>query len=459
MLIRFKLENFKSFGKKQEIVMIPSKKIRNRDNHIINLESMQLLRLATFYGANASGKSNLIEAIRFSKYVIERKIPVESKKFYNRLYDMKANKSSMFEYEICLNNRFFAYGFNLNLHRGEIVSEWLYELNSEGNNQSMIFERVTMDEEIVIGEKFNLSEAEKIRFETYAHDSAGDKATLFLSEMNRNKKIDEDSNLNVFKLVFKWFEDILTTIKPNQKVTRFEYCYNDDGKSTIDDIISIFDTGISKVKVEKISVVDLKSKLPSELIDKVMEDVEEKIVELDEKTILNLSFRAEDIFFNIECSKNDELKITTIMMEHGVADINFEFEEESDGTRRLFDLLDILISKEKNKVYVVDELERSLHPKLTYRFVQLFINQLVDRNVQLIFTTHESTLMDQENLLRRDEIWFIERDQENISNIYSLDRFNERYDKKLDKAYLQGRYGAIPIFKEVPDDFGGVKCL
>ena len=98
-------------------------------------------------------------------------------------------------------------------------------------------------------------------------------------------------------------------------------------------------------------------------------------------------------------------------------------------------------------VFVVDELERSLHPKLTACFLKLFDSLHVDNNIQLIFSTHESTIMDQA-LFRRDEIWFIERDENNSSKLYSLDRFKERYDKRLSKAYLEGRYGAIPIFKE-----------
>ena len=97
-------------------------------------------------------------------------------------------------------------------------------------------------------------------------------------------------------------------------------------------------------------------------------------------------------------------------------------------------------------IYFVDELERSLHPKLTEHFLELFGFYHKEHNVQLIFTTHESSIMDQK-LFRRDEIWFIERDAKNNSIVYPLDKFKERYDKKLSKAYLEGRYGAIPIFK------------
>ena len=107
---------------------------------------------------------------------------------------------------------------------------------------------------------------------------------------------------------------------------------------------------------------------------------------------------------------------------------------------------DMLITKRDDTVFIIDELERSLHPKLTERFLKLFVDTHTNERMQLLFTTHEAAIMDQD-LFRRDEIWFVERDASGASSIYSLDRFKERYDRKLSKAYLEGRYGAIPVFK------------
>ena len=113
----------------------------------------------------------------------------------------------------------------------------------------------------------------------------------------------------------------------------------------------------------------------------------------------------------------------------------------------------MLLNAEHDVVYVVDELERSLHPMLTKHFLDLFMSYHKDHQTQLIFTTHESSIMDQ-TLFRRDEIWFVERDSHHTSDIYSLDRFKERYDKDLSKAYLEGRYGAIPVFSSLSDEEG-----
>ena len=162
-----------------------------------------------------------------------------------------------------------------------------------------------------------------------------------------------------------------------------------------------------------------------------MENIE--IVELssDQQNTIDQAFKAEYL--------KDELAIVKMF------DYDFNFDEESDGTRRIFDLLDMLLNKNDDIIYVVDELERSLHPKLTEHFLELFMNFHKGHKTQLLFTTHEASIMEQK-LFRRDEIWFVERDGNNTSNVYSLDKFKERYDKTLSKAYLEGRYGAIPVF-------------
>lgn len=102
----------------------------------------------------------------------------------------------------------------------------------------------------------------------------------------------------------------------------------------------------------------------------------------------------------------------------------------------------------KEKTYVIDELDRCLHPSLTYKFVDTFLQLAEKRAVQLIVTTHESRLLDFD-LLRRDEIWFVNKRKSGESDIYSLEEYNTRFDQKIDKAYLEGRYGGGPIFSTV----------
>ncbi|SKB25927.1 hypothetical protein SAMN02745120_0362 [Acetoanaerobium noterae] len=453
MLIRFSVENFKSFNDRQELVMIPAKKLKTNKEHIIALNKVSVLRNATIYGANASGKTNIIDAIRFAKHVITKKIPMEASKMYCRVFSENHEKESKFEFEIFKNGKFYAYGFSLLMSDQIIKSEWLYELLPSKNTQTMLFERETDMNRLELGENLMLDEIDTMRFKTYKLDFEDNNTGLFIREMNRNKKMNKESKLTFFRDVFEWFDEDLVTIFPDQPITDFEYFYGDGGSDKINEIIELFDTGISKVKIEEISVADLKNKIPTKIADDILQSFKNKLEDSADNMKAMMSLRTNTAFYNIKGAKGEEPVITTIMLEHGNAFSDFEFSEESDGTRRLFDLLDILISNEKNKIYVIDELERSLHPKLTYKFLELFFEHLKENNTQLIFTTHESTIMDQE-LLRRDEIWFVERNKDNVSHLYSLDRFKERYDKKLSKAYLEGRYGAVPVLKNFSDKVG-----
>lgn len=453
MLIRFSVENFKSFNDRQELVMIPAKKLKTNKEHVIALNKVSVLRNATIYGANASGKTNIIDAIRFAKHVITKKIPMEASKMYCRVFSENQEKESKFEFEIYKNGKFYAYGFSLLMSEQIIKSEWLYELLPSKNSQTMLFERETDTNRLELGENLMLDEIDTMRFKTYKLDFEDNNTGLFIREMNRNKKMNKESKLTFFRDVFEWFDEDLVTIFPDQPITDFEYFYGDGGSDKINEIIELFDTGISRVKIEEISVADLKNKIPTKIADDILQSFKNKLEDSADNMKAMMSLRTNTAFYNIKGAKGEDPVITTIMLEHGNAFSDFEFSEESDGTRRLFDLLDILISNEKNKIYVIDELERSLHPKLTYKFLELFFEHLKENNTQLIFTTHESTIMDQE-LLRRDEIWFVERNKDNVSHLYSLDRFKERYDKKLSKAYLEGRYGAVPVLKNFSDKVG-----
>lgn len=186
--------------------------------------------------------------------------------------------------------------------------------------------------------------------------------------------------------------------------------------------------------------------IPKEVLSEILNSFK-KQMQMTSLSQLKMTWRISDGFFNVRLLDAGEPETTTLVLKHGKSLFDFSFKEESDGTKRLFDLMDMLMNKKEDMVFVVDELERSLHPKLTEHFLKLFMKAHENDKVQLIFTTHEDTIMDQE-IFRRDEIWFVERDKDNTGNIYSLDRFKERYDKKLSKAYLDGRYGAIPVFNQ-----------
>lgn len=125
----------------------------------------------------------------------------------------------------------------------------------------------------------------------------------------------------------------------------------------------------------------------------------------------------------------------------------FDYTDESDGTKRLFDLIPLFYENRKVSVTLIDEIDRSLHTNLTRKFLELFYRTDEKKDCQLIATTHDSNLLDLD-LLRKDEIWFVERQNDHNSKVFSLNKFKERFDKKKYKEYLIGRYGAIPIFDD-----------
>lgn len=134
-----------------------------------------------------------------------------------------------------------------------------------------------------------------------------------------------------------------------------------------------------------------------------------------------------------------------MFVHNNLKDQLFSLSDESVGTKRIIDLLAVLVTSKENSVFVIDEIDRSLHPQLTLHFVENFLKLAKQRNIQLIVTTHESHLLDL-NLVRQDEILFVEKDFTGASMIFPFDKFKERFDKRIEKAYLDGWYGAIPLF-------------
>lgn len=442
MLVKLIIDNFLSFETETELTMIPSNKTRKKVEHKVNIKSTPLLKYAVIYGANAAGKSNLIESFKFIKYCVSKAIPVEATTMFCKATESNSLRPSMFEIQFTINDKFYAYGFTLILSERTINSEWLYELYQNGSSKTL-FER-EMGKKPTLGSDLKLESVDTAKMQTYLEDFEETSDLLFLTVMNRGKKYAENSKLRFFKEVFDWISNGLTVCTPQTSLASFEYYYDEASLSAINELIKTFDTGITEVEIDQISMDELRQELPETLFDDVLKYLKEKS-EIESTRDFKVSMRSNHSFFNIEFRKGKEPEITTIKLRHGKSFYSYKFKEESDGTRRLFELLDMLLNKANNKVYVIDEMERSLHPKLTSKFIELFDRLHREQKMQLIFTTHESSIMDQE-LFRRDEIWFVERDKNNCSHVYSLDKFKERYDKKLSKAYLEGRYGAIPLF-------------
>lgn len=444
MLIKISVENFKSFDKREELSMISSSKIQGHKSHRMKIKQTQLLKNAVIYGANASGKSNLVQAFAFIKATLENGLPVGSTDDFCRNKEANKTRESVFELQFTVGDTFYAYGFSAILSQRVITEEWLYELTQDGgSHQLFIRER---NKKPTLGKHIKLSDAELSRFNVYSEDFADQETQLFLTEMNRGKKYDEHSGFNFFREAFFWIMGNIIVIDPNVGISNTDAYYNDESLENNSDLIRTFDTGITEVKTRRVTIDEMSKMIPAEIVHDIFTHLTNQL-KMTNLPRIQTTWRVADGFFNVRIEGNLEPEITTLVLKHGRSAFDFSFVDESDGTKRLFDLVDMLLTDRPDTVFVVDELERSLHPKLTEHFLEMFMEAHEGVRMQLVFTTHEDTIMDQ-RLFRRDEIWFVERDADNASKIYSLDRFKERYDKKLSKAYLEGRYGAIPVFSQ-----------
>ena len=421
MLIQVNVQNFKSFNELNSLNLIASNKLRKQKERLYESDTISFLKSTVIYGSNASGKSNFVEVLRFMKEcVMNQEIPIESYNWYCRNHEDNKEKISSFSVQLLLNEDCYEYGFDAILNTQTIKDEWIVDLNKK----KILYQR-NNDGKPLNG--LNLGREDRMRMEIYLDDFLHNDKSLFLTEMNRNKSFDKDSELSVYHRIYNWFVKDLNVVLPDMPLTKFSYYYDESTLSNIKKIVRSFDTGIEDIEIKNMSEEQLQNKIGISLYKDVINELKKNVQKQGQE--LNLSMRSKKEFFNITMNDNYDLEIKTLCFKHGQSMLDFEFCEESDGTKRVFDFLDILLNKNQNSVYVIDEMERSLHPNLFNRLIELLNEYQKQSNIQVIFTTHESSIMKQD-LFRRDQIWFIERNKDNDSRIYSFDTFNERFDKK-----------------------------
>ena len=245
--------------------------------------------------------------------------------------------------------------------------------------------------------------------------------------------------------VYEWFASVIILFPESKYNGLNEVAADDVKKKFFSTLMNYFDTGIESVEGES-QQMDF-----DKILDNVPANEAEKI-KIDISNAANehpIMFKAGEQVFILHRDENGNIVYNKLLLNHGNLDDMFEYTDESDGTKRLFDLLPVFYENKKGSLILIDEIDRSLHTNLTRKFLELFFGIVEDKECQLIATTHDSNLLDLD-LLRQDEIWFVERQADHSSKVFSLNKFKERFDKKIDKEYLLGRYGAIPIFN---DDF------
>ena len=434
MLIQFRVENYLSFNEVQSLSLVRGQS-RSLKEHIRETGDDGILRTAAIFGANASGKTNLIEAISKSFNYIVHGFPIPPNK-YCRIIKSNKDKPTSFEYEVEVNEKRFVYGFEIILSASKIKREWLYRLDE--TRKLVLFERT--DDIITDLDK---SGEEGTRFTIYAEDAIRMPQRLFLTDIGR-RYFGDNSRFNIFREILTWMSSNIRII-PAGVPTGFVFSQEQTALSS--KVLSAYGTGVTEVCSELLDGGF--NPVPKTVIDFVLDDFRKRNKKNpgpgETITVVRTPENLEPLLISLDESGNPVIK--KLVFRHG--DELFGYSEESEGTTRLMDLLPILSKDSGNEaIYIIDELDRSLHPQLTQKFVRDFERLCEKSKRQLIFTTHESRLMDLE-LLRRDEIWFTEKKSDGSTELFSLEEFNERGDRRVDKAYLEGRYGATPCFKSL----------
>lgn len=419
MLLMFKIKNYASF-KEESILDLRSTAYVQHPTHIINVtDKIKLIKTTALYGANASGKSNLIAAMFFfERYIfsqfITKKVNEDTDlseqtkiKLEPFLLSKDGNNASEFDIMFIKNGKQIQYGFECSAT--EVFNEWYYI------DDKKVFERVGT--EVTYGSKYQktLNTYKKIPaerlylsvLEYFLEDEAkseilGDFIEFFLSDYN------------VFAEIF--FESTVKRLAGLIKISK-KLVSNNKYRKRVESYLRLIDVGIERLDIQTEVVINRKTG----------KEKEEEIV----RTV------------------------------HGIYDKNgnhvgekfFDLHQESTGTLRFLSYIQNVIEMiERGGVFIVDEMSARLHPLLTKLIVDIFQDSS-NTKAQLIFTTHDISLLNN-NQFRRDEVVFIDKNERGESSLYALSDLKVREDATFSKDYLQGKYGAIPIIK-YDELFGG----
>lgn len=424
MLIEFSVSNFRSILDRQTLSLVASSyyKEKHREN-LTSVEfkdgkSLELLRSSVIYGANASGKSNLLLSFQVMRDLVvdsAREGQVGDNLPVEPFFLSKAGREGDTEFEATIveGNVRYQYGFSCNTER--VSKEWLIAYPN-GRAQKW-FERALMS-------KRGIEPVYKYRFSKYFLNAAAAKKwaletranALFLSILAQR-------NETQTKGVFGWFKDRLKIVSSrlNPSYT-MKMCTDPLTRKKVVAFLNSADLSISDIEVEKRAFSEdmLSSKLPSEM-----------------RAAFFKSMKDHDIHRAVLLHKDIDSKKQVS---------GFELEDESDGTQGLFAFAGPWIDvTENNRVILVDELDTSLHPLVVHHLVRLF--HASPCQAQLIFSTHDVSLLS-ERILRRDQIWLMERPNSQ-TKLYSLEKYSPREKEAIDKGYMAGRFGGIPFLSQL----------
>jgi uncharacterized protein len=413
VLIEFRVKNFRSFRDEAILNLLASRDKTNEEANVkaTGIKSVpRLLRAAGIYGANAGGKSNLVRAMQLLRGIVSDSATLQAGQTINvqpfRLDPVTTDQPVELEVTFLLENVRYQFGFTLTARK--ILSEWLivyrstqpatwYERNFDDHSQKYEYKFSAQ----LLGAKSVWSEATR-------------ENALFLSTA---VQLNSEQLRPIFDFLTKGL-----VIFENGSGPPADYTISHIARNKAESVREL-------LSAADISIADIKLKKQPGLVGGVK---------------LDLATGA------LESVPMESREITVPTFEHKArtGSAVFDFQDESEGTQKLFALAGPIFEiLGRGQVLIVDELDRSLHALLVRQLIEMFQNTDLNQNgAQLIFTTHDTSLLDGE-LLRRDQIWFAEKDENQASRLYPLSDFSPRKGEALERGYLAGRYGAVPILR------------
>ena len=453
MLLQFTVENFLSFRDETTFSMLAAGADSQHPAHFVcdaAGKGRSALRATAIYGANGAGKSGLFKAIQFAQTMILRgrrsgqSIPVIPFKL-----SAKRGEASKFDFTFTHQGIQYFYGFKVNAT--QILEEWLY--GTPNKQEVPYFERQTTDKgkaKIEFGTQMKGKSKKQEQFLEFVADGTRPNQ-LFLTEA-------EDRNIETVKPVIEWFRKVLLIISAETQAQDLEMTVHRDSGFTdfLGALLQKAGTGIHGVAAEAVPL-DFDRHFPG-MPDDLRAEILESLNGTDEtgKDVFSMIHDKTGARRIVARNADGAPLLIKLKTQHSVENgklTEFEVEEESEGTQRLIHLAPALfgLKSPRERVVLIDELDRRLHTLLSKAFLEAFLDcDDTNRQNQLIFTTHDTNLLNLD-LLRRDEICFVEKNKEGASHLASLSEFKVRPDLQIEKGYLNGRFGAIPFLGNLCD--------
>lgn len=436
MILRATFENIYSFKEETSISFVAGKGTVH-SAHVSRAQrrdDISTLKFGVIYGANASGKSNIIKAIALLQRIAVGKFPIRDFEPFKLAHPI--NPVSKIEIEFKTGGRYFAYGSEFSING--IREEWLYEINSRSDK--LIFTRKTGTDgnEFEFGEVHGDSSVKQ--FVKFLGEGTPVKKSFLSEYTDRNGK-----GLCAVKTAYSWFASGLRIIFPDTRFRGISFQAEQDENfhEATRRLLQYFNTGIVDIRRYTVRSKE-ETNLPDRLLDKIIRN------STPGRTALVAAPGSNECFF-FDFKEDGTYSISKQKAVHrndANDEIVFEMNEESDGSIRLLDFIPMLIDLRQNEVdYMIDELDRSMHPLLSQKLVEWYLHELSpERDTQLVISTHECNLLNLD-MIRSDEVWFVEKDPGGASRLVSLAEYKPR--ENVQKGYLQGRYSAIPFFASI----------